>query len=187
MLGDRHRRRLRHRTPGRRAHRGGAALDPRERLARRHPTDVLRSLNRAVKNSGTGSFLTAIYATLDTTDVRPTLTVTSGGHPFPICVDPAANGAHTVGRPGTLLGMLDNVKFTTVTRQLHGGDVVVFHTDGATDLRPPHNLDDAEFCELVRRAVERGATAETIADQIHDALDAVLAFPDATTTSLSSC
>ncbi len=51
------------------------------------PTDVLRSLNRAVKNSGTGSFLTAIYATLDTTDVRPALTVTSGGHPFPICIE----------------------------------------------------------------------------------------------------
>jgi len=140
------------------------------------PADVLRSLNRAVKNSGTGSFLTAIYATIDTSGLYPTMTVTAGGHPFPICVDADANSARTLGGPGTLLGMLDKVDFTTVTRQLHGGDVVVFHTDGATDLRPPHNLDDAEFCELVRRAVERAATAETIADEIHESLDIVLAF-----------
>ena len=87
------------------------------------PTDVLRALNRAVKNSGSGSFLTAIYATLDTTDVRPALTVTSGGHPFPIRIERDATTAHTIGRPGTLLGMLDTVAFVTETRHLNVGDV----------------------------------------------------------------
>ena len=139
------------------------------------PIEVLRSLNRAVKNSVTRSFLTAIYATLDTSGPRPTLTVTSGGHPFPICVD-GGGTAMAVGSPGTLLGMLDDVQFTTDTRHLNVGDVVVFHTDGATDLRPPHNLDDAQYLELVRRAVHRGTTAEAIADQIHDALETVLTF-----------
>ncbi len=73
--------------------------------------------------------------------------------------------------------MLDTVAFVTETRHLNVGDVVVFHTDGATDLRPPNNLDDADFCELVRLAVGRGATAEAIADEIHDALEVLLTFP----------
>ena len=141
-----------------------------------NPADVLRSLDRAVKNSASGSFLTAIYATLDTTGQRPTLSVTSGGHPFPIHVDGDATTAVEVGIPGTLLGMLDNVQFTTETRHLDPGDVIVFHTDGATDVHPPHDLDRAAYLELVRQAIQRGATAEAIAEQVRDALETILTF-----------
>ena len=48
------------------------------------PVEVLTSLHRAVERSASGSFLTAVYATLDTVDVRPRLTVTCAGHPLPI-------------------------------------------------------------------------------------------------------
>ena len=50
------------------------------------PVGVLGALDRAVRNSATGSFLTAVYATLDTSGDRPELTVDSGGHPLPVHV-----------------------------------------------------------------------------------------------------
>ena len=65
----------------------------------------------------------------------------------------AVTTAVTLGSPGTLLGMLDNVEFTTETRQLNAGDVVVFHTDGATDVPPPHNLDSRAIRRTRPRAV----------------------------------
>ncbi len=140
------------------------------------PVDVLRSLHRAVKNSATRTFLTAIYATIDTTGQVPTLTVTSGGHPLPVLVDAATGIAVEVGSPGTLLGMLDDVEFTTETRHLRRDDVIVFHTDGATDVHPPHNLDIAEFRALVQQAVAPGATADATAEQIHESLESILTF-----------
>jgi serine phosphatase RsbU (regulator of sigma subunit) len=140
------------------------------------PVEVLRSLNRAVKNSATGSFITAIYATLDTTGPRPHLTVASGGHPLPIHVPAGATGATEVGTPGTLLGMFDPARFETATRPLGVGDVVVFYTDGATDVHPPHNLDRSQFLDLVQGAVRGGGDAELVADNIRDALENVVPF-----------
>ena len=140
------------------------------------PADVLRSLHRAVRNSATRTFLTAIYATVDTTGPRPTLTVTCGGHPLPIHVDGRTKAAVTVGSPGTLLGMVDTIQFTTETRHLDSGDVLVFYTDGATDVHPPHDIDSTEFREHVRRAVHPGATADAIAERIHETLEGILTF-----------
>ena len=71
----------------------------------------------------------------------PTLTVTCGGHPLPIHVDGRTKAAVTMGSPGTLLGMVDTIQFTTETRHLDSGDVLVFYTDGATDVHPPHDID----------------------------------------------
>jgi len=141
-----------------------------------NPVEVLRSLNRAVKNSATGSFITAIYATLDTAGSRPRLTVASGGHPLPIHVPARTTGAIEVGTPGTLLGMFDRARFETATRPLGVGDVVVFYTDGATDVHPPNNLDRSEFLDLVQGAVHRGGDAEAVADNIRDALETVVPF-----------
>jgi serine phosphatase RsbU (regulator of sigma subunit) len=54
----------------------------------------------------------------------------------------------------------------------------VFYTDGATDLPPPHALDNAEFISMVEQATGKAATAEEVADRLHDALDSVLSFDD---------
>ena len=62
------------------------------------PVGVLGALDRAVRNSATGSFLTAVYATLDTSGDRPELTVTSGGHPLPSTCTVAAPPRSWVSR-----------------------------------------------------------------------------------------
>ena len=137
------------------------------------PVEVLNSLNRAVQRSGTGSFLTAIYATLDTTCPRPELTLACGGHPLPILA--STQTTEPIGAPGTLLGIFDNVQFHPATMTLNPGDVVVFYTDGATDVHPPHALDQAQFARLVEHSVS-APTAQAIADQVQEALDAILPF-----------
>ena len=140
------------------------------------PNDVLRSLNRAIRRSESRSFLTAVYAVLDTAPSRPALTVTCAGHPLPI----HATGREVtrLGAPGTLLGVLDDVRHHPSTIDLDPGDFVVFYTDGATDVPPPHALTDDEFAELVRHAAQRCTTAESLADDLYASLDSILSFAD---------
>ena len=138
------------------------------------PERVLAALNRAVRRSGTNTFLTCVYATIDTTPDDVTLTVACGGHPSPVHVGP--DGATALGEPGTLLGPFDHIDIHPIVVTLAPGDVVVFHTDGATDVPPPHDLDDEDWTNLVARAVQPGGTAEDIADRIQESLEAILPF-----------
>ncbi len=138
------------------------------------PVEVLTSLNRAVRRSDTDSFLTAAFAVLDVSGTQPELTVACGGHPLPIRA--TGQGAMPIGAPGTLLGVIDNVRLEPVVTRLAAGDAVVFYTDGATDLRPPHALTEQEFGNVIERAAAHGATAEMIADRIHEALESILPF-----------
>ncbi|MEY2446457.1 MAG: hypothetical protein QOE00_3037 [Ilumatobacteraceae bacterium] len=136
--------------------------------------EVLSALNRAVLRSATSSFLTATYAVLDASGDRPELTVTCGGHPLPVVA--TSTGTRTVGKPGTLLGMFEPVSLHPDSTPLGRGDVVVFYTDGATDVRPPNSLTASEFAALVEQAAAAGGTAEVIADRIHEALESILSF-----------
>ena len=140
------------------------------------PVEVLASLNRAVRRGETDSFLTAVYATIDTSGSNVTLSVTCGGHPLPVRA--TTTSAATIGTPGSLLGVFEPGEFHTVTTALRAGEVVVFYTDGATDLPPPHSLSEAAFTELVGTATARGGTAEAIAVRIQRALETVASFGD---------
>ena len=62
-----------------------------------------------------------------------------------------------------------------MTDTLHDGDVIVFYTDGATDV-PKYSLDEQQWSELVSTAVRAATTADTIADNIRDSLETVLPF-----------
>jgi len=135
---------------------------------------VLSSLNHAVLQSGTGSFLTAVYGTLRADGPRPVLTVACGGHPPPIRV--GTDGVTTIGAPGRLIGMFEDAGSTPQATSLRPGDVVVFYTDGATDVPPPHSLDNAQLTSLVERAAAGASTAEEVADGLRDALERVLSF-----------
>ncbi len=138
------------------------------------PTEVLRSLHRAVKRSGSGSILTALYAVLDGVDGEPRLTVVCGGHPLPLH---AAGGvARAIGLPGTLLGAFDDCSFSSVSTALAAGDFVLLYTDGATDVAPPHGLDSEEFAEIFARATVGAESADEVADRIHQALESILPF-----------
>ena len=112
------------------------------------------------------------------------VTVSCAGHPMPVHVSRA--GSTRVGAPGTLLGVFDDIVGRPTTITLAPGDVLVFHTDGATDVAPPHDPDDAEWTLLVSEAVRNGADAEDMADRIHAGIESILPFSSAVTTSRCS-
>jgi serine phosphatase RsbU (regulator of sigma subunit) len=68
----------------------------------------------------------------------------------------------SVGRPGTVLGVLDTVTTTTTAIEVRVGDVAVLYTDGITDLPPPYGIEAAEL-GLVVHGLRDLPTADDIA------------------------
>jgi serine phosphatase RsbU (regulator of sigma subunit) len=142
------------------------------RAAARHGHDhrtVLAWINEAVRESGRHLFCTTCYATLDANPTGHVLTVAAGGHPLPLVVR-ASGEAQALGRPGTLLGVFEHVNSHPRSTELLPGDVVVFYTDGISDLPPPHLLTPEQVTELIVGAAQHGS-AEAIADAIHADLE----------------
>ena len=84
--------------------------------------------------------------------------------------------ASPIGEPGTLLGAFDDIDIHPISVTLAPGDVVVFYTDGATDVPPPHDLDDDAMDEPRRQAAQPGGTADDIANRIQQSLETILPF-----------
>jgi serine phosphatase RsbU (regulator of sigma subunit) len=124
-------------------------------------------LNDAVLAASRDLFCTACYVTLAPIDGGWQLTSTAAGHPLPIVVSP--DGSDVVGRPGTLLGMFEQIETATATAELRSGDVLVLYTDGMTDLPPPFGLSPGELNVLVGEARSQHS-AEQLADALHRSL-----------------
>jgi serine phosphatase RsbU (regulator of sigma subunit) len=107
------------------------------------PSAVLAALNRALlsQQESAERFLTALQ--LDLTH-RPgggfDVTVACGGHPQPF-VRRADGRVERLGRPGTLLGVLDDLEVTDVHHDLAVGDVLVLVTDGVLEARDEHGQE----------------------------------------------
>ncbi|HET9723229.1 MAG TPA: GAF domain-containing protein [Actinomycetota bacterium] len=136
------------------------------------PSRILGTLNEAiVRQTSEQRFCTACCLRILRGDQRTRVTVSSGGHPLPIAL--RADGTlHTVGSPGTLLGVFEDPTLVDEAIDLGPGDALVLYTDGVTDER----RGDEEFGE--QRLVEllstlAGRTAQEIADAI---IDEVVAF-----------
>jgi PAS domain S-box-containing protein len=136
------------------------------------PEQVLHSLNRAMRNRGAGPFCTVLYGTVEATTAGPRLTVACGGHPLPILVGPDGV-AEPFGRPGTLIGPLERIDAHETSRVLTPGDTLVAYTDGATDLPPPHGLNEIDVTKLIGSVAAGAKSAEQDADGIHRELHRV--------------
>jgi GAF domain-containing protein len=110
--------------------RAAAIHDPR-------PSEVLRTLNDALlENDPDGArFCTAVFGLLSLVDDGAELTVACGGHPAPL-VARAGGAVERVAVRGRVLGAFGPVDLHDVTVALRGGDAVVVHTDGLTDVGP---------------------------------------------------
>lgn len=129
--------------------------------------EVMHWLNHAMLHSQRDLFCTACLATLRCVDSRWTLQTTAAGHPLPIRT---SGGTSTqLGRYGTLLGVFDDVEVTTAETDLEPGDVVVFYTDGVTDLPPPYGATPIEVMQLVQE-LPADKSADDIADRLLDAV-----------------
>lgn len=136
------------------------------------PATVLQTLNRTMRARRTDRFCTVAYGTLAPAPGGPVLTFTCAGHPLPVLVR-ADGSARTIGKPGTLIGVLDQIRVSTVATALEPGDTVVLFTDGLTDVPPPYDLTDQEFAALVAEATSEASSAEEVAEGIHAQLSAI--------------
>jgi len=137
------------------------------------PAQVLEHLNHTMRRRGSDRFLTAAFATIAPHPGGATFTVACGGHPRPVLTRPDGS-TQALGEFGTLIGVFDEVKVTSTVHELAPGDVVVLHTDGATDVAPPHGLTADQFAALVAAAAADARGAEEVADRLQEQLEAIL-------------
>ncbi len=106
--------------------------------AHRHgrPSMILAALNQALLDWLTEDrrFLSAIYATVRPTPAGAAVQVSVAGHPLAL-VRRANGSVQTIGRPGTLLGLLPDPELHDSRALLRAGDSLIFFTDGVTEAR----------------------------------------------------
>jgi PAS domain S-box-containing protein len=99
-------------------------------LYERSPARMLRVLNRAMLDQFTDEeqFCTVAAAHLRGGELR----IACGGHPLPLVLR-GDGTVHTAGRPGSLIGVLEEPLLADDVVELAPGDTVVLYTDGVTD------------------------------------------------------
>ncbi len=132
--------------------------------ALRHPqpSDLLRVLNAALVEHPTDRFCTVVIVRLRYVDGAWIASMSSGGHPFPVLT--RHGSATNLGRPGSLLGLFDDVEFHDVSIKLARGDSLVLYTDGMVEGR---NHQDEFYGEarLLGALIQPAASAEDLANQ----------------------
>jgi len=133
------------------------------------PSRILTMLNEAIlRESSDESFATVAYAMLEPYDGGAHLTVSCGGHPQPIVLRRDGT-VETVGRGGSLLGVLADPQLVDETVDLFPGDAVVLYTDGAPEGRSKRGFFGSQrLLGLVRSCVGVGAAsiAQTIENEV---------------------
>ena len=134
----------------------------------RRPSEVLADLNAALLRHPTERFCTVVYLRLQTgSDDRVTATVSSGGHPLPIRI--TADGLHPVGRPGSLLGVMEDPSLHDTTLVLEPGQALFCYTDGLVEGRRGEEFFGEERLErtlTVHRGRPAAAYVQAVIDEI---------------------
>ena len=99
------------------------------------PSGVLTLLHRELREQvADGRFCTVAYAYMQVVPGHVRLELACGGHPLPLIVHRDGT-VEEVGRLGTLLGSDAEPLLADVVVELERGDVLVFYTDGVTEVR----------------------------------------------------
>ncbi len=134
------------------------------RAAARHAAtaaDVLIAVHEAVAAYDGTNYCTMAFGFVERGDEGATLSIALGGHPRPL-VRRADGSVTEVGRPGTLLGIIEP-RAADEQVQLAPGDTLVLYTDGVTDA--PRGLA-VSTVELAAAVAGAGGGAEEVAEEI---------------------
>lgn len=108
----------------------------------KRPSGVLRALNEVLLRESE-RFVTAIFGRFQFSRNSLKVTLSVAGHPLPKLVRTDGT-VETVGRGGTLLGVLPKPELHDAVAFLHPGDALVLITDGFLDTRAP-GMDEAKM------------------------------------------
>lgn len=138
-------------------------------LSGRPPREMLLMLHRALQAQPADADLCTVCVVRLEGD---TIAVALAGHPQPLLIDRDGE-SRVLGRPGTLLGMLDPVEIHEVEETIAPGQTLLLYTDGVPEARRDSQLlGEDGLRELARRApsldldelldhIERGALAHS--------------------------
>jgi sigma-B regulation protein RsbU (phosphoserine phosphatase) len=124
------------------------------------PAACLRRVNDALLRHAADRFATIVGLRLHETDNGWSGVISAAGHPLPLLRTPSGS-IRPVGRPGMLLGVVDEPRLHDAAIRLDPGDALLMYTDGLTEGRR-----DAEFYgdDRVREVLARpAATADELA------------------------
>jgi PAS domain S-box-containing protein len=123
------------------------------------PTDMLHTLHHALRHQPPGADLCTVClitltqapaSAIDPKHAR--LTVTLAGHHPPLLIGRGGE-ARQIGRPGTLLGVIDPIDVTESEAELNAGETLLLYTDGVPDAgRSSRRLGDDGLLALCARA-----------------------------------
>ena len=127
------------------------------------PARVLGGINRILCRHVESTFVTAVYAVIDTE--RRTITVANAGHP-PLLTGGPMDVVRESAEHGLMLGMLPDAAYTNDQLDLGSGQYVVMYTDGIPETQNPAG----DFLDLdrVRSWLTSGGsqTAARFADDV---------------------
>jgi sigma-B regulation protein RsbU (phosphoserine phosphatase) len=134
------------------------------------PSRVLHLVNQALLLDAEplvdAPFVTALFARLQARPGGATVRFAVAGHPLPAVLR-ADGTVEQVGEPGTLLGVLPDIRATDATVDLGPGDTLILITDGVLDSGRPR-LEQEGFEELLRSCGPQPPA--DLADCIHAAV-----------------
>jgi serine phosphatase RsbU (regulator of sigma subunit) len=131
----------------------------------RQPRAVLRELNEALLRQQLDyRFCTVLYASLTPRAGRVSVCVATGGHPLPFVLR-AGGEVESVGKPGTLLGILDDPEISEQSVELTTGDALVLYTDGVSEATADDRAIGPRRLEAFLAACA-GAPAAAIAEAV---------------------
>lgn len=135
------------------------------------PAEALQFVNQALLRdndpASDAPFVTALFARVTPCEDGTEVVFSSAGHPDPVVLR-SSGQVESVGTPGTLLGVFEDVDVTETSFLLRAGDLALFYTDGLTDsgtkrlereglvtiLEECTRLSPAAVVERLRAAVE---------------------------------
>ncbi|MDQ1620369.1 MAG: phosphoserine phosphatase RsbU/P [Actinomycetota bacterium] len=134
------------------------------------PSRVLALVNQALLVDAEplldAPFVTALFARLRPHPQGASVTFAAAGHPLPTVLR-ADGTVQQAGTPGTLLGVLSEVRTSDTTVELETGDAIVLITDGVLDSGRPR-LEQGGLEAVLRSS--RGLAPEVIAARIQEAV-----------------
>jgi sigma-B regulation protein RsbU (phosphoserine phosphatase) len=135
------------------------------------PAAILGHLNRVILGNPGERFCTATILRLRRTGDRWDVTMSVGGHPPAVLLEPGKAAPRTLGEAGHLIGIFDFASYEDLRFEMRPGTTVLLHTDGVTEGR----RHDEQYGEdrLMRLLNDNNETAEALVGRI---LQDVLTF-----------